>query len=223
MDMHRRGLVAVALLLLLAVAAAGAWLLAHSTGLVTAESLKEILASIRQDRWAPLLVIGLFLVAGAIAFPINLVVLATAAVFGPWLGYAYSVVGVFGSAFLMYFLGARLGRDRLERHFGPRARQVLEATRRRGFLVVLAFRVLPVAPATLVNMGAGASGIRFVDFLLGSILGMGPGLFVVCIIGDRLAGLLENPSAGEAAILAACVALYVALVIGAQTLISRRR
>lgn len=221
--MQMKALLTVAVLLLGMLGIAAAW---HFTGLaefVTADRIQAFLASARGNAWAPLLVLAAFLLAALVAFPVNALVLATAAVYGPWYGFAYSVLGVFASAFLMYFVGAYLGKTALTRLFGPKFQHVLEGIRKRGILVVVAFRVVPVAPGTVVNLALGASGIRLSDFTIGSVVGMTPGLLLVSIMGDRLVALIANPTLGEVGILALCIASYLGLVFVAQALLLRYR
>lgn len=221
--MQTKALLTVATLLLGIMAIAFAW---HFTGLaeiVTADRIRHFLASARSDPWAPALVLAAYLIAAVVAFPVNVLILATAAVFGPWLGFAYSALGVFTSAFLVYFVGAWLGKAAVERLLGPKLRRVLEGARKRGVLVVVAFRVVPVAPGTVVNLALGASGIRLSDFAIGSVVGMTPGLLLVSIMGDRLVALITEPTLGEVGVLVLCIVAYLALVFVAQVLLSRRR
>lgn len=221
--MQIKALLTIAVLLLGMLAIAAAW---HFTGLaeiVTADRIREFLASARGNAWAPLLVLAAFLLAAVVAFPVNALVLATAAVYGPWYGFAYSMLGVFASAFLVYFIGAWLGKAALARFLGPKLQRVLDGVRERGILVVVAFRVVPVAPGTFVNLGLGASGIRLSDFAIGSFVGMTPGLLLVSIMGDRLVALIANPTIGEVGLLALCIASYLGLVFVAQSLLLRYR
>ena len=163
-----------------------------------------------------------FLVGGAIAFPVNILILATAAAFGPWLGALYSAVGSMASALIMYFVGSRFGREALMRLLGERARRALQAVRQRGVLAVVTLRVVPVAPFTVINLAAGASAIGFADFLLGSLIGMLPGLALMSFLGDRIMSVFSDPSAGEIGILVLAVLAYIGLAFGAQALLSRR-
>ena len=221
--MQTKALLIAATLVLGLMGIAFAW---HFTGLaevVTADRIRHFLASARGDPWAPVLVLAAYLIAAVVAFPVNLLVLATAAVFGPWLGFAYSALGSFTSALLLYFVGAYLGKATLERLFGPKLRRVLDEVRKRGVLVVVAFRVVPVAPGTVVNLALGASGIRLGDFIIGSVVGMVPGLLLLSIMGDRIVALITDPTVGEVGLLVGCIAAYLALVFVAQLLLSRRR
>jgi len=70
-------------------------------------------------------------------------------------------------------------------------------------------RIVPVAPFTVVNLVAGASHIRFRDFLIGTVLGMIPGIGAVTIFSDQLFAVMHKPSLDTVSILAA-VALAIA-------------
>jgi len=166
--------------------------------------------------------VTVFVLAGAIVFPLNILILTTAAVFGPWLGILYGGAGAVSSGLVMYFIGGRVGREALYRMLGERWRHGLAGVRKRGLLAVVTFRLLPVVPFTLVNLAAGAGGIRFVDFLVGTVIGMLPGLVLLSVMGDRLVKILAEPSAADIAILILCVAALIGLAVAAQVLLSRR-
>jgi uncharacterized membrane protein YdjX (TVP38/TMEM64 family) len=199
-----------------------AWRYTPLSGLLTADNLRAVLKAVRGEPWAVLVVILSFVLAGAMVFPLNVLILTTAAVFGPWLGIIYGGAGALCSALAMYSIGGLLGRDALYRMLGERWRRGVDGVRRKGLLTVVTFRLLPVAPFTLVNLAAGASGIRFADFLLGTVIGLLPGLSLLSIMGDRIISILSNPSAGDIAILVLCIAGLIGLAVGAQALLGRR-
>jgi phospholipase D1/2 len=199
-----------------------AWRYTPLSQLVTAENVQAVLKGVRGETWAILVVIVVFVLAGAIVFPLNILILTTAAVFGPGLGTLYSAAGALCSGVVMYFVGARLGREALYRMLGDRWKRGLEGLRRRGLLAVVTFRLLPVAPFTLVNLAAGASGVTLADFVVGTVIGLAPGLVLLSVMGDRIIKILSDPSAGDIAILIICVAALIGLAAAAQALLSRR-
>jgi uncharacterized membrane protein YdjX (TVP38/TMEM64 family) len=200
-----------------------AWRYTALSEVVTTARIGLLLAGAKGSPWAVCMVVAVFVLAGALVFPLNLLVLATAAVFGPWLGILYGAAGTITSALVMFLVGSRLGREAPDRMLGDRGKRVLAGVRKRGVLAVVSFRLLPLAPFTLVNLTAGASGIRLLDFFLGTLMGMIPGLFLLSIMGDRIVGVLTNPSAVDIAIIIACVAALIGLAVAAQILLSRRR
>lgn len=170
---------------------------------------------------APVLVVGGFVLAGCVAFPVIILILVTGAVFGPWLGMAYAAAGVAASAAVFYALGAWLGSEQLRRLAGERWPRLSRWLKRRGLLAVVALRVLPMAPFSVVNLAIGASGIGVVDFALGTLIGMAPGLVALSFVGDRIVEIIRNPSAGQLPWLALAVGAWIAAAFGAQALVSR--
>ena len=183
----------------------------------------EFLAASKGEPWAFVVVVAVFVLGGVMVFPLNIMILAAAATFGPWFGILYSALGALCSAALMHTVGARLGKEALARLLGQRWERALEGIRSRGLLTVVTLRVMPVAPFTLVNLAAGASGIRFADLMLGSLIGLMPGLLLMSFIGDRIVRVVTNPGGVEVALLILGVVAYVGLAFAAQALLSRRR
>jgi uncharacterized membrane protein YdjX (TVP38/TMEM64 family) len=70
-------------------------------------------------------------------------------------------------------------------------------------------RLVPVAPFTVVNVAAGAFDVRFLDFALGTLIGMAPGIFAIAVFGERLEHAIRSPGVGNFAVLAVLVALVV--------------
>ena len=54
-------------------------------------------------------------------------------------------------------------------------------------------RLLPVAPFTLINLAAGASHIRFRDYLFGTVLGMAPGITAITVFSGQLVRVIRSP------------------------------
>jgi phosphatidylserine/phosphatidylglycerophosphate/cardiolipin synthase-like enzyme/uncharacterized membrane protein YdjX (TVP38/TMEM64 family) len=198
------------------------WHFSDLSDFASADRLRDWLAAAGDGPWAMTVILLVFVLAGAVSFPVNILILATSAAFGPWLGTLYSGVGALASALLMYSVGAHFGREPLGRILGPRWRRALDGVRDRGVLAVVALRIVPVAPFTIVNLAAGAGGIRLVDFVLGTAVGMAPGLGLMALMGDRIARLLSHPSGGELALLAVFAVAWIAVAFSAQALLSRR-
>lgn len=218
--MGRAGLV-VAGAIALIVALTLAWQFTGLKEFAQPDRIRELLQGVEGEPLALPVVVALFLLGGAVAFPVTILILATAAVFGPWLGMLYATAGVAASAGLMFVVGARFGQEVPKRLLGKRWDKIRDRLQRRGLLAMVAMRVVPVAPFSLINLAAGAASIRFVDFVLGTLIGMGPGLAAIALMGDQIARVLANPSASQIAVLALCVAGWIGLSFGAQAVVSR--
>jgi uncharacterized membrane protein YdjX (TVP38/TMEM64 family) len=185
------------------------------------DGVHDWLRSADRQPWAGAVVIGTFLAGGLVAFPVTILIAATAAAFGPWYGFLYAVLGVLASALASYALGARFGQGALRRVLGRRLDRIRERIERQGVLAVAAIRVVPVAPFTFVNLAAGASAIKLVDYIVGTLLGMLPGLVVMSALGHRIVAILSDPSVGEVVLLAAAVIGWIGLSLAVQALVSR--
>lgn len=198
-----------------------AWNLTGLSEFADPARVRDLMAGLTGSRWALPVVVTCFVAGGAVSFPVVILILATAALFGPWLGLAYSALGIAASATVMYGAGMRFGRDALSHLGGRRWNRVRDYLQRRGLLAVVALRVMPVAPFTVVNIAIGASGIRFVDFALGTLIGMAPGLAALCFMGGRIAGLFDNPTAEQMIVLALAAAAWIGISFAAQAVVVR--
>ncbi len=185
------------------------------------DEVREAFASINGSAAAPLIVVGIFVAAGFVFFPVMVLIAATAAAFGPWLGFAYATTGALASALALYGLGRAIGKRPLRNFLGPRLNRVRQRVAQRGVITMAAVRLVPVAPFTVVNLVAGASGIRVFEYVAGTMLGMLPGLIMISAVGHQIARILTAPTPTDFAWLAAVVAGWIAVSIGVQALVSR--
>jgi len=209
---------APAAIILAALALAAAWRFTSLAEFVTRERAQEIFSAAQASAWAPLLVLATYLMAGTIAFPVLILIAATAAVFGPWVGFLYAASGSLLSALAMYGVGRLAGPRLLKAIAGPRWTAIQEKIARRGVLAVAAVRLVPVAPFTVVNLAAGACSIRLTDYLLGTLIGMLPGLILIAALGHQLTSIFTDFSAVNLAIAAGLLLMWVALAWTAQAL-----
>jgi phosphatidylserine/phosphatidylglycerophosphate/cardiolipin synthase-like enzyme/uncharacterized membrane protein YdjX (TVP38/TMEM64 family) len=199
------------------------WQLTPLSELAQPEVVRQWLSWIAHAPGAPVIVVGVFVAGGLVAFPVLLLIAATAAAFGPWLGLAYASAGALASAIVAYGVGAAIGRNTLENVFGPRLNRIRRAVVKRGMLAVAAIRLVPIAPFTVVNMAAGACNIRFSDYVLGTILGMIPGITMMSLLGYQVWSIVTNPTSANVLTFLAAVAGWIALTLAGQGMILRWR
>ena len=191
-----------------------AWRLTPLAALTSPHTIREWFTDIAAMPAAPAIVLAVFVVGGLLVFPVTLLIAATAATFGPWLGFAYAAAGAVASAVLTYGVGVLIGRETLENVLGPRLNRIRRAITRHGVLAVATVRMVPMAPFTVVNLAAGASRIPFTDYMLGTILGMLPGLVLMSALGHQIFNVLTAPTPLNVSLFVLAVVAWIAASLG---------
>ncbi|RQS28900.1 hypothetical protein DIE03_17620 [Burkholderia sp. Bp8992] len=188
---------------LLVAALALAWRFTPLGERVNVASLSHAAAGVAQLPAAPVLLLAGYVIAATFAVPITLLIAVTGLVFGAWPGFAYAAIGTMAAAAATYGLGRWLGRDAVRRLAGARANRLSEHIGRRGVLAMAVLRLLPIAPFAVVNLVAGASHIGLRDFLVGTAIGMLPGIVLTVTFAHQLTAALGHPRPAAFAWLAA--------------------
>jgi uncharacterized membrane protein YdjX (TVP38/TMEM64 family) len=195
------------------VVAAWKWLPSIALNL---DELTAWLAARRQAWYALPVVMLAFVVLGLAMVPVILLIALTGIVFGPLLGPVYAMAGCLASASTGFAIGRWMGVQRVTQLGGERISRMVHAVRRNGTLAVFLVRKVP-APFTLVNIVVGASAIRFRDFIVGTVLGMGAFVVGLAGFGYQATNALRDPSAGTIA----GAAMFVIVPLTLAVLINR--
>jgi uncharacterized membrane protein YdjX (TVP38/TMEM64 family) len=148
---------------------------------------------------------------GLLMVPVTLMIGVTAMVFDPPFAAFYALSGCLSNALASYLIGAALGRQAVRRLAGRRLNRLSRQMAEQGIWTVAIIRNIPVAHFAIVNMIAGASHIRLRDFLIGTGLGMLPGILAITLFADRLLQSFKNPNWINALVVAG-LALVLILV-----------
>ncbi len=131
--------------------------------------------------------------------------------FGP--GLAVALAGGLFAALVAFGLSRTLGRSAAIRLAGPRLGRVDELMGRRGFVAVLAGRLLPMMPFVVLSYGAGLTAVRWAPYVAGTALGLMPSTVVQVGIGASASAVVDHatpltvlPLLGAAVVLAALAA-----------------
>lgn len=211
----RRPLFRVGIVILALLAAGLLWRLAPLEGWADPEKLIASIAPYRDSPIGLVLTLAIYVVGAILVLPVVALIAATALAFGPWLGFAYAFLGTLTSASLAYWVGRSLWRETVQRLAGKRLDRLSRRLAERGILAVAVIRIVPIAPFTIVNLVAGSSRVGYRDYLLGTVLGMTPGIFGLTVFTDRVFAALRQPDPWNVVILAAAAA---ALVLAARWL-----
>jgi uncharacterized membrane protein YdjX (TVP38/TMEM64 family) len=139
--------------------------------------------------WAPAVFVVLQILVTVPPVPRTLFTLAAGLLFGSATGVVLAVTATALAAAVAFWLVRLTGGSFVER-FADRA--PVTWTRRRldrsGLLAVTSLRLIPALPFAVLNYAAGLSGVRFVPYLLGTVLGTLPGTVALVILGDAVTG-----------------------------------
>lgn len=111
--------------------------------------------------------------------------------FGTCLGTTYAVFAATLGATAV-FAAARAGLAGLAARVGPPLRRIEAGFRRNALNYLLVLRLVPIFPFWLVNVVAGASGMRLPVYLAATFLGMLPASFVYASLGSGLGNLISE-------------------------------
>ena len=143
---------------------------------------------------------------GFLVFPVTLLIIVTLLAFGPLVGAPTALLGSLLSAIALFGVGRVLGRYRVQRLSGRRVTRLVRRIAERGLWAILVVRLLPVAPFSTVNLVAGATPITLRDYVLGTALGMTPGIVVMSMFIDRLEAAVRKPTPLAVAVLGVLIA-----------------
>jgi len=195
-----------ALLLVVLFALAAVWRLTDLKHYVDAAAIASWEGSLDNHPAAPFLVLAGYVIAGLAVFPVTILIAATAFAFGPWTALAYSLAGCVLSAMAIYALGYRLGRETVSRFTGYRWNRLRQLVSKHGILAVATIRMIPIAPYSIVNLAAGAVRVPFRDFVLGTVVGISPGVVGITLFESQLEEMIRDPSV--------FTLIYLAIVLG---------
>jgi uncharacterized membrane protein YdjX (TVP38/TMEM64 family) len=185
---------------LLAVLAA-AWRWTPLSQWLDTDNLQQLLTQVSASPLALLAVPAAYIAAGLVSIPLTLLVIVTALVFGPWTGFLYAMGGALLSALCNFALGRWLASTWVRRMAGSRLNRLSEKLGKRGILTIVTLRLVPVAPYGVVNLVAGATHVGLRDFLLGSAIGLAPGLLGITVFSHQVAATIRSPEPGTFALL----------------------
>lgn len=202
---------------------AGLWSFSPIAEWLDPRTIGERLARFRGEPWAvPLVFLGFVLTTLAM-LPITLMVVLTTVAFGPWLGLVISLFASTLSGALCFGIGRALGHRHVLRLTGGKVARLSKRIAKHGFLTIALMRTVPVAHFAIVSLAAGVSHIRFASFILGTFIGMAPGMALIILFVDRLAQAALQPDTGRIILVLAVGGALVASLLALRHWLIRRK
>jgi uncharacterized membrane protein YdjX (TVP38/TMEM64 family) len=159
----------------------------------------------------PLIITGLAVIHSVVPYPAEIVNAAAGFAYGFWGGIAIVVVGWMISALICYWFGTGVARPLLDRWFGAeRFAKFERMVSRGGVTLLIALRLLPIVPFSLISAAAGAARVPFGRYCWTTAVGFLPITALAVYLGTRLEGIRFTDPAVIAAIVGVFVLLFVA-------------
>lgn len=163
------------------------------SGVFEERDLRDLLAPLADSPYGIPLFLLIFVVATVLAAPMNLFVIATTVIFNAWIAVAVSMTGCLLSAAVSYGLGRHFGKPLAEKIVGDRVESLSSALANRGIWSIAALRLMPLAPYGVMNLAAGVSNLRFRVFMIGSAIGLLPGVLGVVLFTRQFLVAVTDP------------------------------
>ena len=191
--------------------------------------IQQILGKVRElnetrPGLAALLTIVSFWLSMLVFVSITVPIVSFAALHGPWFGILYSTLGVFfGGPAIFYALGLVLhtnpwfDRFRAVRH----VKKQFEKIRPYGLWAVAISRMVPSGPFLVVNLVTGMLGFRPSQFLLGSLIGLMPGIIAFTVFGETIRKVFTDPGWMNILMFVLLLAAYFAIMTGIVSLVRK--
>ena len=187
-------LIAIAVVL---IALAAAWRWTPLADIITVENILTWTRAVRGTWWAPMVMVGAYVVGSLMLFPRPILTLVSVMSFGVLLGLVYATAGVLLAAAVTYCIGRMMKRDTVRRVAGDDFEKAGELLRKNGVLAVFGANMLPTPPFAVQNIIAGAARIPLWKFLLGTFLALIPGMVAWTVFGDQLINAMDQEGKGK--------------------------
>ncbi|WP_233588439.1 TVP38/TMEM64 family protein [Legionella septentrionalis] len=119
---------------------------------------------------APILFLVLYCFATIFFLPTMMLTLAGGAIFGPFLGIIYNLLGATLGAACAFCISRHLVSDKLIGINQKRINKFILGVEERGWQFVAILRLLPVVPFSLVNYGLGLTRIKFTQYMWATVI-----------------------------------------------------
>jgi uncharacterized membrane protein YdjX (TVP38/TMEM64 family) len=159
----------------------------------------------------PLLIVALALLHSFVFYPAEIIDAAAGFLYGFFPALGLAMAGWILSGLICFAIGRSLARPLLDRWFGEERFERIEATiERGGATLLLAMRLIPILPFSLVSYAAGAARVPAWRFLWTTAVGYLPITALAVYFGTKLEGL----SLSDPIVVGTAAALLVLLFVG---------
>jgi uncharacterized membrane protein YdjX (TVP38/TMEM64 family) len=164
--------------------------------------------------FAPFIFIGLYTVRPLILFPASILSLSAGLAFGALWGTIYTVIGATAGAALSYYVARKLGHRVVNQKWKRKGEILQTQLEKNGFFYVFLLRLIPLFHFDMISYLAGLANVKFMHFLLATLLGIIPGTFAYNFLGSSL--VAQNTATIVVAMIVFLVILLVPIMTSAK-------
>ena len=161
---------------------------------------------------APWVAVPAFVAGSLVVTPVTAMIALCGLLFDPWVAVLTATAGMLASTVVNHWIGSHFGNAISPHVPRPVAARINKVAAASDPWSLAGLRLIPIAPFTIVNLVAGVSGVNLKDFLVGSIIGMGPGIVLICLSVDRARAALQGEAVFDPWILVAIAAAGAAII-----------
>ncbi len=133
---------------------------------------------------APIIYIVIYIIRPLVLFPTSILTPLSAVVFGPFFGWIYTYIGENIAASVAFLVARYFGGDQVSRF--KKLKLIDDELKDHGLRTVIFLRLVPLFPFDVVNFGLGLTSVKFKQYVIGTAIGVIPGLTAYIFLGASL-------------------------------------
>lgn len=161
---------------------------------------------------APWVAVPAFVAGSLVVTPVTAMIALCGLLFEPWVAVLTATAGMLASTAVNHWIGSHFGNSISARVPTPVTRRINRIAEASDAWSLAGLRLIPIAPFTIVNLVVGVAGVNLRDFLIGSLIGMGPGIVLICLSVDRARAALQGEAVFDPWIVVAIAVAGVAII-----------
>lgn len=121
-----------------------------------------------------------------IFFPAMVFTALAGNIFGPFIGFLLTIVGLFTSGSIAFFLSRSLGKPFVAKITRGKLLKIDDNIEQHGFKIMLLMRLSTLFPYDPLSYAAGLTKIKYVDFITATLIGTAPEMLAYAYIGHSM-------------------------------------
>lgn len=118
--------------------------------------------------------------------PASLLSILAGNIFGPFYSFMLSMISCFFAGTLAFFLSKILGKPFIDKKLKGKGLLIDNNIKENGFIIMLLMRFAFVFPYDELSYAAGMTKMRYVDFIIATLIGISPEMIMYSFMGENI-------------------------------------